>query len=52
MKIRFTGVAYTCSAFTLTQPGEVEVSDDKAQQLLTDFPELFSKIEQQAQKGK
>lgn len=51
MKLLFSGTAYTCSAFTLTQPGEVEVSDAKAQQLLTDFPELFSKIEPPAQKG-
>jgi len=52
MKLHFSGSHYSCVAFTLTQPGEVEVSEEKAKQLLTDFPDVFSKIEPPAQKGK
>jgi len=52
MKLHFSGSHYSCVAFTLTQPGEVEVSDEKSQQLLTDFPTEFSKIEPPAQKSK
>lgn len=41
-KIHFTGTHYRAPDYYFQAPGDYEVTDDKAQQLLQDFPDQFS----------
>ena len=43
-KLHFTGEFYSGEEYLFEQPGEVEVRDEKAEQLLQDFPEIFATI--------
>ena len=49
MTIRFTGETYTGfdghDPLRFDGPGEYQVSDPKGQQLVTDFPGIFSRVE-------
>lgn len=41
-KIHFTGTHYRAPDYYFQAPGDYEVTDDKAKQLLQDFPDQFS----------
>jgi len=41
-KIHFSGTHYRAPDYYFQAPGDYEVTDDKAQQLLRDFPDQFS----------
>jgi hypothetical protein len=41
--LTFSGESYYAPGLEMTGPGECEVPEDKAAQLLADFPDLFSK---------
>ena len=41
--ITFSGESYFAPGHAFTEPGDYPVTEEKAEQLLTDFPQLFTK---------
>lgn len=44
IKLKYKGEFYNCGVFIATHGEEVEVSPEKANQLLTDFPKDWEKV--------
>jgi hypothetical protein len=44
-RLRYTGNFYFDGHYRFTQPGDYEVDEAKAQQLLADFPDQFAAVE-------
>ena len=45
MKLEFTGSFYNGDGYRFTEPGQYDVTDAKAKQLLSDFPDRFAAVE-------
>ncbi len=47
IKIQFTGLVYHAPGYHFPAPGVYEVDEAKAQQILADFPDQFSTVEEE-----